>query len=293
MTESVRRRRVRELEFADWLSRRMAPQSVTSRVSNCRRVEEFEGDLDSAYRKDGLLSLMERLTYSRADQDAAGPARHHVPIAGNVYDGTATLRSAVNLYKDFCSGIRQVTPRAAHLPSLRDEDTVPIAEDKVHGPFSETTTPELLKVFCDLMDELRTRKIMRTANNPVADYAEFLVARALNLTLVGNSTAGHDAVAADGRRFEIKARRMPRGSTSIQLSAIRGLDECKFDVLAAVLFSSRFEIERACLIPFEVVKTHAKYVSHVNAWNLILRPSLWMADSVEDFTSVLRQASKV
>jgi hypothetical protein len=38
---------MRELEFSGWLSRRMAPQSAASRVANCRRVEEHEGDLDA------------------------------------------------------------------------------------------------------------------------------------------------------------------------------------------------------------------------------------------------------
>jgi hypothetical protein len=31
---------------------------------------------------------------------------------------------------------------------------------------------ELLQLYCDLMEELRERQLVRTNNNPVADYAE-------------------------------------------------------------------------------------------------------------------------
>lgn len=36
------------------------------------------------------------------------------------------------------------------------------------------STPELLRCFADILDELKQRGIVRTRNNPVADYAEWL-----------------------------------------------------------------------------------------------------------------------
>jgi hypothetical protein len=259
----------------------MSPESVNSRVSNCRRVEEFEGDLDAAFHRDGMADLLRRLVYSKDDQNRARAARHGIPIAGNLYNGTATLRAAVNLYREFRSG----ATRRIDIPKLPRNVVV-----QKPRPFEASSTRQLLNTFSDVLEELRQRKIMRTANNPVADYAEFLVAKALDLTLLENSTAGHDAVDDSGKRFEIKSRRIRPGATSVQLSALRGLDARKFDVLAAVLFSDRFEVERACLIPFDVVKARAAYVAHVNAWNLILRPSLWNATGVEDFTEIVRRA---
>jgi hypothetical protein len=37
---------------------------------------------------------------------------------------------------------------------------------------------ELLLAYARLMEELRSRGIVRSSNNPVADFTEFLVARA-------------------------------------------------------------------------------------------------------------------
>lgn len=279
---------MRELEFSAWLSTRMAPNSVDSRVRNCRRIEEYEGDLDSAFRRDQLRSLQGRLEFSKADQLAARPPHHRIPIAGNVYDGTATLRAALNLYRQFCLesvSVHGVMPMLA--PSRKSD--VPNSAESVASRFRDVGTRELLGTFSEVLDELRARQVMRTSNNPVADFAEYLVSKALGLRLVSNSTAGHDALDESGRRIEIKARRVGKGHKSVQLSAIRGLDSRKFDVLAAVLFSPRFDVEKACLIPFDVVKSEARYVQHVNAWNLIVRPSLWNATGVEDITKVLKQ----
>ena len=49
---------------------------------------------------------------------------------------------------------------------------------------------ELLKLYTELMAELRSRGIVRTSNGPGADVAEGLVAKALSLTLNTASTAG-------------------------------------------------------------------------------------------------------
>jgi hypothetical protein len=45
--------------------------------------------------------LIERLQYSSSDQNNARAAKHRIPINGNIYNGTATFRSAVNLYFNF------------------------------------------------------------------------------------------------------------------------------------------------------------------------------------------------
>lgn len=94
---------MREDAFRSWLSsnRSYGRGTVNSRVSNCETVEGFEGDLDEHFDQDRLRGLVEKLTYSKADERQNRPARHQIPINGNVYNGTATLRSAVSLYRQF------------------------------------------------------------------------------------------------------------------------------------------------------------------------------------------------
>ena len=86
-----------------WLSngKRYGSGTINSRGSNCKTVEGCEGNLDEHFDRDRLSGLVEKLTYSKADERQDRPARHQIPIDGNVYNGTATLRSAVSLYRQF------------------------------------------------------------------------------------------------------------------------------------------------------------------------------------------------
>lgn len=93
---------MKEKEFVNWLTADgMKESSAWSRLKNCLRVCRFEGDLDTHYMRDRCKELLSRLEYSKFDERNNSPARHSIPISGNIYDGTATLRTAVRLYVDF------------------------------------------------------------------------------------------------------------------------------------------------------------------------------------------------
>ena len=153
---------------------------------------------------------------------------------------------------------------------------------------NEVSQPDLLSLYCMILDELRARGVVRSTNNPVADYAEHLIAKALNLQLAAKSTTGFDATDKEGKKYEIKARRLTPHNKSRQLSAIRGLDKGHFDYLAGVLFSDNFKVYRACLIPISVVKLLSVHREHVNAWIFHLHDSVWEVDSVVDITDMLK-----
>ena len=84
---------MQEARFRVWLGERMKYNTVGSRISNCRRVERYEDDLDVHYGVDRLAGLLDRLNSSRPE--------HKIPIDGNLSKGTATLKNAVRLYRDF------------------------------------------------------------------------------------------------------------------------------------------------------------------------------------------------
>jgi hypothetical protein len=146
---------------------------------------------------------------------------------------------------------------------------------------------ELLRIFAAIIEELRTRGICRTLNNPVADYAEWLVSERLGMSLEKNSSAGFDAVDPDGIRYEIKSRRIAPKTPSTQLSAIRNLKIHHFDYLIAILFDVDFSIIRALKIPYEVVLEKSIYRAHTNAYILHLRNSVLNDERVEDITGLL------
>ena len=97
-------------DFADWLRDtyrtragtllEQRPQSDAK--SRCKRVEDAEGDLDGHFACDGLRGLLQRLTYSTADAANGRVPAHHIQIDGNPVTGTASLRTAIRLYQQFC-----------------------------------------------------------------------------------------------------------------------------------------------------------------------------------------------
>jgi len=146
----------------------------------------------------------------------------------------------------------------------------------------ELTVKELLKQHSSIIDELKRRKIVRTKNNPVGDYTEWLVAKGLGLELSSNSSAGYDGIDSEGVKIQIKGRRITPENKSRQLSAIRKLKEKDFDQLAAVIFDENYEIIDAVLIPHEVIEEYANYRSHVNAHILHLKGPILNDSRIKD-----------
>jgi hypothetical protein len=153
---------------------------------------------------------------------------------------------------------------------------------------TQSTVLELLRAHGAVLDELRRREILRSANSPISDYAEVLFCRAFGWTRAGNSAAGYDATDAAGQRYQIKARRITNAPGARQLSAIRNLAGDPFDQLAAVLFSSDFSIHRAALIPVDVVRGRVRRSAHTNSDVLHLRDDVFAASGVIDVTDRLR-----
>jgi hypothetical protein len=152
---------------------------------------------------------------------------------------------------------------------------------------SERTPMQLLQMFAAVIDELKRRGLVRTINNPVADYTEWLVTSKLKLNLLGNSVSGCDATGCDGIKYQIKGRRVSATAKSIQLSALRNLTKRPFDFLVAVIYESDFSIRHALRIPYEVVLEQSTYQSHTNSHLFFVRPSLLTDTRVEDISHLL------
>ncbi len=149
------------------------------------------------------------------------------------------------------------------------------------------STPDLLRCFAEVLDELKARGVVRTRNNPVADYAEWLVSRKLGLELMHNSSSGYDAIGTNGDRFQIKSRRLDPSNNSRQLSVIRNLNANKFDSLIGVLFDKDFAVKEAYKIPHNVIAKFARFSKHQNGHILHLRGDILNVPGVEDITHTL------
>ena len=158
----------------------------------------------------------------------------------------------------------------------------------------KTLTPkQLLQLTGEVIDELRSRKIARTGNNPIADYTEWLVARSFGWELAGASVQGYDAT--DRRtdtRYEIKARRITSGNSSRQLSAIRNIEGEHFHFLIVVIYDQNFDIMRAFKIPHEIARSVGRLSKHTNSLILLARDTLLDQAGVEDITKELNDRSQ-
>jgi len=148
---------------------------------------------------------------------------------------------------------------------------------------------QLLSAYCSLMAELKNRNIVRGSNNPIGDYTESLIAKALGLSIELQSQAGYDACSMDGTRYQIKGRRLTSHNKSTQLSAIRNLNLRPFDFLAAVMYSQDLEILYAALIPFEVVAELSRFSKHSNSHIFMFKQSVFHDPRVTDITKVLNK----
>ncbi len=146
---------------------------------------------------------------------------------------------------------------------------------------------QLLGAYCSLMTELKGRGVVRSANNPIADYSETLVSRALGLSLQPPSTAGYDALGSDGARYQIKGRRLTVENPSTQLSAIRNLAQRPFDTLAAVVYGQDLSVLYGALIPIEVVAQLGRYSAHSNSHVFTFRRNILEDPRVTDITGLL------
>lgn len=98
----------KSISFLEYLVsvRGMKVNTAQSRNSNCNRVERFEGSIKDQYDNDRCKNLLSRLEYTMDDQVHNIKPKHNIPIDGNIFNGTATLRQAVNLYIDYLAYLR-------------------------------------------------------------------------------------------------------------------------------------------------------------------------------------------
>jgi len=155
---------------------------------------------------------------------------------------------------------------------------------------SQLSARELLALHANVAEELRTRGITRSSNNPTGDLAEHLLCKTFGWMRVGNSHPNIDAIGPNGIRFQIKGRRFTGHNRSRQLGAIRDFAGRHFDYLAGVLFTEEYDIFRAAIIPYAVVEVRAKFITHTNSHKFSLYDDIWAAYGVRDVTSDLKAA---
>lgn len=157
---------------------------------------------------------------------------------------------------------------------MSDPDASAHVDEQATSALAHLPDQEVFRLWVSTLTELRRRGILRSFNTPTGDYAEWLVANSLGLTLASNSKSGYDALGPDSTRYQIKARWLATPKSTRQLSFIRNLDDDPFDFLIIVLFGADFNVLECWQIPINVVREHARYVAHVNGHRLMASGAL-------------------
>ncbi|MYA99132.1 hypothetical protein F4X90_05540 [Candidatus Poribacteria bacterium] len=145
---------------------------------------------------------------------------------------------------------------------------------------------ELLALHVDIMAELRQSGVLRSENIPTGDLAESLFCQAFSWVKEPNSNKGFDAKDGSGNRYQIKGRRLRQGNRGErELSLIS--DFSSFDVLAGVLFDEKYGVERAALIPKDIVSKRS--VKKDNGHKFFLTDDVWVERQVRDVTVKLQE----
>jgi len=167
------------------------------------------------------------------------------------------------------------------------------------------STPELMRLYGQILDVLGDREVVRTRNAPTGDYAEWLVAKATGGFLAGRSEKSWDVCtkskadqhrrgskkcATNGVHLQVKARVVSDKESQPALSPFRSW---MFDALVIVLFSDTYDVLRVAKIPCSVVKTaRGRYWSrHVNGNVVYAKEDLLKAGNPSYWTRRLQEAA--
>ena len=149
---------------------------------------------------------------------------------------------------------------------------------------------ELLQTHSGVITELRRRDVVKTENNPIGDYTEWLVCNRLMLQGQGSSKEAFDAIDAQGIRYQIKGRRS--SANSVQFSTIRNLQQHGFDFVIAIIFDEDYSVRLAVKIAYNAVPKLARYQAHVNGHNLILTSKAVEEDGIEDISHLISRPTR-
>lgn len=142
---------------------------------------------------------------------------------------------------------------------------------------------ELIKLYSDIIIELKSRKIIRT-KNIIGDLGEYFAIYYYNntpgLTNLQAAPAGTqnvDAISRKGERYSIKSTSSKLTSVFYGLNDIDSPekeDKQKFEYVIIVIFGNDFELEKVIEIDWEQFIQYKKWHKTMRGWNLTITRNL-------------------
>ncbi|MFD1987428.1 AAA family ATPase [Mesorhizobium newzealandense] len=93
-----------ESGFREWLRTNYKPNTVSTKLHECRNLAAAYGDLDEHYDADRLDGVMQALAYTAQDRAADRPNPSKLSITSDLYRDLSNYRTAINYYRNFRQG---------------------------------------------------------------------------------------------------------------------------------------------------------------------------------------------
>jgi hypothetical protein len=183
--------------------------------------------------------------------------------------------------------------KAPHAGSMRIRRNRRPDSGRIPGMDSPSpSVKDLMRAYRESLEALKARGVIRSTK-VLADYAEWLAATGLRLTLVeGGAQKGFDAVdAKSGLTYQVKARHVVLPYLQPDLRGQGSLDDHPFDYLVGVLLGADYEVMRAAVIPLEVVRERAKRIAYTNGYRVHMGSGILRLPNVRDVTAELQGAA--
>ncbi len=114
-----------EAGFREWLEANYKPNTVSTKLSEARRLDAAYGDLDRLYDQDRLDSVARSLAYSTKNRAEGKPNPSKLELTGDPYVALSGMVTAVNFYRNFREGVsrtgRSQRPDLAAVNKAMDE----------------------------------------------------------------------------------------------------------------------------------------------------------------------------
>lgn len=127
---------------------------------------------------------------------------------------------------------------------MADDDFFPLN-------FENLTDLQVLRRWFEVIGELQRRGMVWSGKSPIADYAEYLVAKYYGVEPIKGANPGHDLVTKDGRRVQVKARRYAEGSIPSHFGEFSKFGDHRFDDVVVVLFEDDLRVRVAYKMTYE------------------------------------------
>jgi hypothetical protein len=143
-------------------------------------------------------------------------------------------------------------------------------------------TIDLIKIYSQIINELKHRKVIRT-KNLIGEMGEYLVIDHYNknaglpkLTIAAPGTKSIDAVGQNGKRYSIKSTSSKSTSVFYGLNAPNSIEPEKqlFEYVILAVFNEDFALSSIVELNWEQFLRHKKWHSTMNGWKLTITRKL-------------------